>query len=501
MKKIITLLFAIATVTSCIAQSAKQIIEGPEGVSLDSLLTPYLMQLRELTNNSASLAVGVTKGDKIIYARTFGYSNIEDTTKADFNTIFHIASVSKPFTAAAIVKLVEQGKLNLDDFIVKHIPEFEMKDPRYKQITFKQILTHTSGIPRNVSAGDWENPLYGDKALEKNLEDIKPLMLDFEPGTKFSYSNSAFDILGIVISRVSGMSFEEYVKTNILIPSGMTNSFYSKPQNTLPVNWAIPHSYGIETQVWSPFPYSENYFPSSGLHTTLLDMCNWGMLYANQGSHKDNVVIKPEYFSLLSTPNFDTPWGDKIGLSWFLQNYLDRPILMHQGNDTGFESIMYIYPKDSISVIIMANRDFARTGRIINAVSEFFFEQKAKDYSVSAKYPFTLAYKEHGIEYASKLWEELKQDTTDIYQADDEDILTTGAVLENGKYWEAAREILEYYITMDSKSTYAWRLLGNVYMNLGDRSKAKSCYEKTLLINPKYEKGKKALEDLEKMKN
>lgn len=488
-------------IASCFAQSKNQIIEGPEGVRLDSILTPYLLQLRNLTNNSAGLAVGVTKGDKIIYARTFGFSNIEDSIKADLNTVFHIASVSKPFTAAAIVKLLEQGKLNLDDFIVKHIPEFEMKDPRYKQITIKQILTHTSGIPRHVSVGDWENPVYGDKALEKNLEDIKPLMLDFEPGKEFNYSNSAFDILGIIISRASGLTFEEFMQTYILFPSGMTNSFYSKPQDTLPANWAVPYSYGIETQIWSPFPYSENYFPSSGLHTTLLDMCNWGMLHANNGKHKGNVVIKPDFFSLLSTPNFDTPWGDKIGLSWFVKDYLDRPIIMHQGNDTGFESIMYVYPKDSISVIIMANRDFSRTGRIVNAVSEFFFEQKAKDYNLSAKYPFTIAYKKHGIEYASKLWEELKKDTTDIYQVNDEDILTTGAVLENGKNWQASKEILEYYISLDNQSTYAWRLLGNVNLNLGDMKAAKSCYEQTLEINPDYEKGKQALEDLKKMKN
>lgn len=500
MKKIIVLLFATATVASCFSQSNKSIIEGTEGPRLDRLLTPYLLQLRDLTKNNAGLAVGVTKGEKIMYARTFGFANIKDSTEADFNTAFHIASVSKPFTAAAVVKLVEQGKLNLDDLIVKHIPEFEMKDARFKQITIKHILTHTSGIPSNMSASDWEKPVYGDKALEKNLADIKPLMLDFDPGAKFSYSNSAFDILGIIVSRSSGLSFEEYVKTYILTPSGMTNSFYSKPPDTLPANWAVPYSYGIETQLWSPFPYSENYFPSSGLHTTLLDMCNWGMLYANNGRHKDHVVIKPDYFSLLSAPNFDTPWGDKIGLSWFVQAYLDRPMIMHQGNDTGFESIMYVYPKDSISVIIMANRDFSRTGRIINAVSEFLFEQKAKDYSVSAKYPFTVAYTERGIAYASEVWEQLKKDSTDIYQVNDEDILTTGAVLENGKNWAAAKEILEYYLTLDHHSTYAWRLLGNAYLNLGNKAQAKSCYEKTLLINPNYEKGKKALEDLEKMK-
>ena len=95
----------------------------------------------------------------------------------------------------------------------------------------------------------------------------------------------------------------------------------------------------------------------------------------------------------------------------------------------------------------------------------------------------------------------MRKDTTDIYQVNDEDILTTGAVLENGGNWDTAKDILEYYITLDSNSTYAWRLLGNVYLNLGDRSQAKSCYEKTLLINPEYEKGKKALEDLEKNKN
>lgn len=485
----------------CLAQSTKVTIEGAEGEKLDSLLTPYVMQLRELTNNNAALAVGVTKGEKIIYARTFGYANIEKSIEADFNTVFHIASVSKPFTAAATVKLVEQGKLSLDDFIIKYIPEFEMKDSRYSQITIKQILTHTSGIPRNVSVGDWENPVYGINALEKNLVAIKPFMLDFEPGTKFSYSNSAYDILGIVISRASGMTFQDYVRANILMPSGMTQSYFSKPKDSLPSNWAVPYSYGIETQVWSPFPYSENYFPSSGLHTTLNDMCNWGMLYVNNGRHKDSSVISPDFFSSLTVPNFDTPWGDKIGLSWFLQSYLDRPIIMHQGNDTGFESIMYVYPKDSISIVIMANRDFSGTGRIINAVSEILFDQKAKDYKVSAKYPFTDAYKKHGIAYASELWSQLKKDSTDIYEVADEDLLTTGAVLENGKNWIAAREILEYYITLDNKSTYAWRLLGNTHLNLGNKEKAKSCYEQTLLINPEYEKGKKALEDLENMKD
>ena len=104
-----------------------EIVQTDMGYHLDSILTPYIIKLRELTDNPAGLAVGITRGDEIIYAKTFGYENIELGKTADLNTVFHIASVSKPFTAVAITKLIQQGKLNLDDKLIDHIPNFEMK--------------------------------------------------------------------------------------------------------------------------------------------------------------------------------------------------------------------------------------------------------------------------------------------------------------------------------------------------------------------------------------
>ncbi|MFK7787258.1 MAG: serine hydrolase [Crocinitomicaceae bacterium] len=476
--------------------TSKTIVQGSVGSHLDSLLTPYIIGLREKTNNTTGLSIGVTKGSKIIYARSFGYAKLETSTEADFSTRYNIASLSKPFTAAVIVKLAELGKLNLNDKVVNHLPEFNMKDPRCLDVTIQHILSHTSGLPRHVSNDDWENPVYGQAAIDKTLNDFKAFELDFDPGSEFRYSNSAFDLLGVLINRVSGMTFEDCVTKYILKPSGMVNSEYSKPNDRFPKNWAGSYSYGLESQEWTPYPYAENGFPSSGLQTTLLDMCNWGMLYVNNGKHQHNVVIKEEFFSLLTTPSFDTPWGDKMGLSWFLQSYMERPIIMHQGNVTGFESIIYIYPEDSISITIMANRDFARTGRMINATSEILFGQQAKEYSVSAKYLFTKTYQKSGISAAIELWDNLKKDTTDRYYVDDEDILTTGAVLENGKKWQETKDVLEFYISLDRQSTYAWRLLGNAYLGLGNKEAAQKCYEETLRINPDYSKGKKALEDL-----
>lgn len=491
------LVLLLISCTSPDSQPTNQtIIQDAIGEKLDSLLTPYVIQLRNETSNSAGLAIAITTKEQILYARTFGYSDIENKVEADLNTLFHIASVSKPFTAMGIAKLVEQGKLTLDDPIVKHVPEFQMVGNDYTSITIRHVLTHTSGIPRHVSTGDWENPVYGPLALEQNLVDLKNFELEFEPGTQFNYSNAAFDLLGVLIARVADVPFHTFVSSQFLEPLEMYNSSYLKPKDSLPSNWAIPYSFGLTDQEWTPYPYTEKFFPSSGVQSSLLDMCNWGMFHLNKGIFRGTKVLDSTVYNMVVSPHYKTPWGDHIGLGWFLQSYVDRPILMHTGNDTGFESIMYIYPEDGYSIVVMANRDLSRTGRIINAASEILFDKPTKPYAVSAKYPFAHAYREEGIENAQSKWDLLANDTTDIFSTDNNDLLTMGAVLENGKHWKESKEILEFYLTFNDQSTYAWRLLGNDYLELGDTVQARFCYEKTLKINPNYTPGKKALENL-----
>jgi len=471
------------------------IANGEQGARLDSLLVPYVNELRQLTDNNAGLAIGVNKGDQTIFARCFGYSNIAQQKEVDFNTVFHIASVSKPFVAFAVAKLIEQNKIKLEDKIVDLLPEFEMIGSGYDLITVKHILTHTSGIPRNASPDDWTNPSFGDRALEENLEALKSHSLDFKPGTEFNYSNSAIDLLGLVISRLSKIQFSDFVSSEIFVPMGMSNTTYEK-EEVKSENLAQAYSYGLDTQEWRPYPYNEKLFPSSGVLTSLNDMLRWTKLHLNKGVLESETIIEEKYFNLLIEPHFDTPWNEKIGLSWFLQSYLGKPIIMHQGEDTGFESIVYLFPKDNISIIVMANRDFSRTGRIINAISEILFEEKPKTYEVSAKYQFAKEYNVGGIDKSISIWSELKKDSTDIYYTDDDDILTTGAILENVGKWQETKDILQYYNSLNGQSTYAWRLLGNANLNLGDTLSALSNYEKCLEINPEYEKAKTAIKEL-----
>lgn len=480
----------------------KNIIKnGDTGQLVDSLLTPYINELRALTDNEAGLAIGIAKADEIIYARTFGYAQIEKAQKVDFDTRFHLASVSKPFSAIAIAKLIQDNKIKLDDHLVELIPELKTLGNGFDKITIENILTHTSGIPRHIAPDDWLKPSYGVGALEENIEIVKQHELDFTPGTKYNYSNAAFDILGIVISRVSGKSFNEYIEKEILEPIGMMNTGFKKSKDVFPDDWALSYSYGLNTQELKPYPYNERLFPSSGVVSSLRDMCKWGQMHLAKGTLNGVQILDKYHFDLVVSPKYDTPWGDKIGLSWFLQSYLEHPNIMHTGFDTGFEAMMYIYPEDDMSIVVMANRDFSRTGRIINAASEILFNEKLKTYTVSAKYPFAEAYNKGGVEMAKSRWDELKKDTLDHYYVDDEDILTIGAILENGQNWKASKEVLEHYLTIDKNSTYAWRLLGNANLNLGDTLTAKSCYEQTLKINPNYEKGRIAIEKLLKKEN
>ncbi|MFK7781487.1 serine hydrolase [Psychroserpens sp.] len=473
------------------------IINGETGHYLDSILTPYVQELRKLTDNSAGLAIGITKGEEIIYARTFGYADIDQGLKVNLNSQFHLASVSKPFSALAVAKLIQENKINLDDLLIDYIPEFKMKGEGYNNITIKHILTHTSGIPRNIKTDDWIDSSYGNSALDENIKIVQKLELDFEPGTKFSYSNSAFDILGIVISRVSGMPFHKYLEKVIFKPVGMQHTSMKKPIDSLPLDWVNAHSHGLETQTISPYPYNERVFPSSGIVTSILDMCKWGQLHINQGNIDGKTIIDEKYFNMVVSPKQKTPWGDNIGLGWFLQSYLNRPIIMHTGSDTGFEAMSYIFPEDEISISILSNRDFSRTGRIVNAASEAIFGEPLKKYEVSAKYQFTDVYKKQGIEKAKEFWNVLKTDTTDVYFTNSDDILTTGAIINNSKPFQS-KEILEFYNTLNPKSTYSWRLLGNANLNLGDTITAKLCYYKCLEINPEYEKAKIALLNIEK---
>ena len=232
------LLLCISALMSCGKSSEKANTKG----GLDDSLTTYLQTVMHRFR-IPGLNIAVIKEGKPLYVKAFGVTNVETKEKMKPEYIFHFASVSKPFVATAIMQLVEQGKMNLDEKLIVYLPYFELADERYKEITIRQMLNHTSGIP-DVRDYEWDKPQYDEGAAERYVRSLKDQQMVFDPGIKFLYSNMAYDILGEVITKVSGQSFEAYVKEHILNPLDMKESSFlikdiSKSLRTTPHLWAF----------------------------------------------------------------------------------------------------------------------------------------------------------------------------------------------------------------------------------------------------------------------
>jgi CubicO group peptidase (beta-lactamase class C family) len=172
--------------------------------------------------NSPGFAVLVAKNNKVLYRKAFGYANLELDVKLQPDHIFRIGSITKQFTAAAILKLEEEGKLSLQDVITKFIEDYPTHG---HTITIEHLLTHTSGIKSYTSMKEWDAEMHKkDFSPEEMINFFKKEPMDFAPGEEFLYNNSGYFLLGYIIEKASGKTYEEYLKDTFFEPLGMENS-------------------------------------------------------------------------------------------------------------------------------------------------------------------------------------------------------------------------------------------------------------------------------------
>lgn len=325
---------------------------------------PAIARLEAVVNEAMQkqkipgLAIGVVKDGRVVLARGFG---VMDLTKPDrpvtAETLFHMASITKPFVATALMQLVEQGKISLDDPVVRHLPYFKLKDPRFKDITIRQMATHTSGMP-DVSSYNWDKPEYDDGALERFVRSLDNKNLLWAPGLEFRYSNMAFEVLGDVVAKASGRSFEDFVEESILNPVGMKSStlLYKKVD---PLKLAAGFTRKKdEVQPIAHYPYHRRHTPSSNLHSNVADMLRWMLVNVHRGELDGRRILKSSTYDTLwkhEAPVTGRPWD--VGISWFLADSKGAEIVMHNGSDDGFTTHLSFAPSLKSGVVMMANAD------------------------------------------------------------------------------------------------------------------------------------------------
>lgn len=330
-------------------------------------------------------AIGVVKNGKLIYAKGFGVAKLGGTTAITSRSLFHMASVTKTFVATAILQLSENAKIDLDAPVIRYLPYFRLDDERYKTITIRQMLSHTSGIPDTVNY-NWDKPEYDAGALERFVRSIADQKLVFAPGEKFAYSNTAYEILGDVIAKVSGESFEDYVQHNILTPLGMKDSTLLVREAN-PQLLTSPHLMENNKVVVSKvFPYNRAHSPSSTLYSSIEDMSRWAIANLNRGELDGKRILKHDTVDSMWRPVADA-LGMKEGISWFTTEKQGHRFVLHSGGDVGFESLLVLAPEDDVAVVAMSNfaaQDHDYVEEFVNGAMRIMFGLKPSEPSAAA---------------------------------------------------------------------------------------------------------------------
>lgn len=371
----IAIILLLINFQSGTSQSFKQDLEpsisavGLVG-KVDSIVVSKMNQY-----NIPGLSLGIVRNDSIIYTHGYGVRSIESGDLVTRSTIFHSASISKLFTATAIMKLIEENELTLDDKLVKLVPGLNYTDKRIEEISIGNLMNHTSGLP-DIYNYNWGNNNISDNSLKEYILGVK-LKLKSAPSSEYKYSNLAYDILGLVIEMVSGSTFDEYMKKNILDVSGMPSSDfrYFKIPDSLR---SSPHTKSRSTgqvSIRETYPYTREHAPSSTLNSSANELSHWMISFLKTLENDDS---KGSYQTMIQ-PSFGE--DSRMGLGFQLYNVKAKKAIGHFGGDRGFRSFLMMIPEAKIGLVVLANCDYNEDFRqeILFPLAELMLSQEGLD--------------------------------------------------------------------------------------------------------------------------
>ena len=297
----------------------------------------------------------VHDGDTVA-ARGFGTRDRATGEPVTADTLFHLASISKSFVATAVLQLVESGELDLEGGITAYLPDLPWSDPRARDIMVRHLLSHTSGVGDVLDYG-WHEPELDDGALSRFATRVAGWPLEGDPGQRFAYSNSAYELLGHLVATTGRQSFEALLKERVLDPVGMTTSTFLRA-DIPPDASAAPHLGMPPRVVDGAYPYTRRHAPSSTLHSSATELGRWMASQLAGGAG----LMSPATHALMWQPHAGTGWDEGhawVALGWFSGTYRGQLLVGHSGSDPGFGTNLALVPELGLGVAVMANSNTA----------------------------------------------------------------------------------------------------------------------------------------------
>ena len=438
---------------------------------LDQYLTDYY-----INKDIPSVATGISNDGKLIWFGARGFADIENNVPATEKSVYRIASVSKVITAVAIMQLVEQGKIKLDEDIRKYIPYYPAK--RWK-FTVRQLLSHTAGIRNYKSTGEFESKEFFESTKE-TINYLAKDSLEFEPGTKYLYTTLSYNLLAAIIENVSGIPFPQYLKNNIFLPAEMNSTYPDIQRNIIPfrVKGYDRNKYRqIQNAALADLSIK---IPGGGLLSSVEDLLKFS----------DNLLkgklITQNSFGLMITP---TKLKDgktvNYGLGFAIgTDNSGRNFISHSGIGTGFSSLLIIYPQERISSVQLINIRDRNLGDPAYDIAEIFFGseiEKPKKSLADFLFKITSGY---GIDSSLQVYQKIKSDTTTSFNTSKEELLLFGNDLLSVERYYAAIRFFRLFTTEYPDYAEAYIGLGDAYYKDGNRGLALKNFRQAAKLQP-----------------
>lgn len=374
------------------------------------LMAAYKVPIENIRNYTSQLSqqfgfngsILVAKNGKILFEEHVGYKDLRLKDPIANTSTYQLASVSKQFTAAAILLLYQEGKLELDDFATKYLTDFP-----YKNIRIRHLLNHTSGLPNYMYAAEhnWKSKLPPDNTAMLNLMNKVKMLPYFKPGEKFDYSNTGYFILASIVSKVSNQSLGDFLDNRFFKPLNLDHTYVHNPSKEFKKEELIGYRRYGKSYLAIPFSINDGVVGDKGVYSTVSDLFKWNQSLTEHTILNDTILAKAFMPGKINSGKM-VPYG----FGFRLKQEIDTELVYHNGVWNGFSTTLRRYKADDITIIILSNNSF----NSISGISEKLREL-SKDFS---KYdPFVSFLENTNIYDINKLKTSLKY-FTDIPRAE-----------------------------------------------------------------------------------
>ena len=452
-------------------------------------LNKYLSDVEKIGYSGTAL---IAFDGQPVISRGFGYSDVEKKIKNSRNTIFDIGSITKQFTAAAILKLEMEGKLSTNDKILKY---FSDVPPDKSAITIHHLLRHSSGLPGGVG-GDYERI-----SEAEFLEKVFATPLRFSVGTAFSYSNVGYSLLALIIEKVSGESYEQYLYANLWKPAGMETTGYTRPsfnKEQVAVGYHDGERWGKPTEKdWADNAPYLHLMGNGGVLSTTEDLLKWDRVLAGE-SILSKEAKRKYYFPELRE---NETGRSHYGYGWdVFKTDRNTTRVWHNGANRIFYADFYRFIDEGVTIILMTNSwqsSFNDTGRVI---SKIIFDPNYIPVVPVPDTPANRAFSEDmvmltiekGLNAAQVAYKRRKKGVDMV-----ESVLNAkGYDLLNEKKMKEAIDLFKLNVYVFPRSANAFDSLGEAFLESGDKVSAIENYKKSLSLNPENENAREVISRL-----